>query len=65
MATADRLYELACECRDDEMKLDRLARDVGRLEATRRAAFELVDALEWVVLPEKAQKALQALKNIG
>lgn len=46
MATSDRLYELSCECRDNEEALDRLRAEVQRLEATRRAAFELLEALE-------------------
>ena len=64
VATADRLYELACECRDTEERLDRLVRDVSRLEATRRAAGELAEALDGLELPERARTRLSDLNNL-
>lgn len=68
MGTSDRLYELSCECRDNEEALDRLRIEVQRLEAVKRAAYELVASLEE---PEQARAltadtrgALAGLKSL-
>lgn len=71
MATSDRLYELSCECRDKEEALDRLAREVQTLEAVKRAALELAEAIEddrlggaLSPLSDRAAGALAGLKAL-
>lgn len=63
MATSDRLYELSCECRDNEEALDRLRRDLSLLEARWRGAQELLEALDdmeaqaFILTPRVAEAA--------
>lgn len=45
MATSDRLYELSCECRDNEEALERIRREAAHQDAVIRAAYELVEVL--------------------
>lgn len=50
MATSDRLYEVACDCRDLEESLERLKRELRDKElllaAYARAAGELLEEME-------------------
>lgn len=50
MATSDRLYELACECKDQEARLDRLVLELARMDrrVSRlvKAGLALADAVE-------------------
>jgi hypothetical protein len=69
MGVSERLYESACECRDLETRLDRLARDLRDKEellaAHRAAAMDLVGALQGHPLPAGAAPALSALRRLG
>lgn len=68
MGTSDRLYELCCECRDTEEALERLRREAQRLEAVRRAALELAEAVEEDrqagLLPPLSDRAAGALAGL-
>lgn len=45
MAPSDRLYEICCECRDNEEALERLRKEATRLEEFRRKALKLLERL--------------------
>lgn len=50
LATSDRLYEITCDCRDLETRLDRLSKDLQvkteLLEAFKQAAGELLESID-------------------
>lgn len=66
MAASDRLYEICCECRDNEESLERLKRELELLLAVKRAVMELHDALDdaaagGLVLPEQVRSAMHSV----
>jgi hypothetical protein len=69
VGTADRLYEIACETRDVETRLDRLILEHEEHEALRRGVTELVEAIDedrltglLPPLTDRTAGALMALK---
>lgn len=68
MATADRLYEIACECRDNDTKMEALLRDSQRqseaLAKIRESARALLEDLDGVTLPAEAAFQVAVLQAL-
>lgn len=69
MAASDRLYEIACETRDIEQRLDAVMRDDGRtheaLDRLSVAVRELLDRIEEVGdAPEGVSLAAKRLRDL-